>query len=203
MIHMKTEYILIGIAIIALVIFFWPKENSRYTSLTIGELQGLTSFQNFVCTCIGISTSPTDCKSCTQYTDCYGIPISCKSSCFKKINEVWREVSCDTMNDIRVTANDIPTNQKDCEARGGQWGPLGLSPNPVCLLPTTDGGKICTDSSQCEAGCVANLTPEQYDQVVRRRLPVSTTGICMYWRTSIGCHAYVENGVVSQILCVD
>jgi hypothetical protein len=48
-----------------------------------------------------------------------------------------------------------PTDKESCETRGGEWTTLSNHPNATdtCNLPTSDGGKKCTDISQCESFC--------------------------------------------------
>jgi len=52
--------------------------------------------------------------------------------------------------------------KEECETLGGKWGCKGMicSGNPCnmtvyCNKPTSDAGKTCTDSSQCESYCQA------------------------------------------------
>lgn len=49
----------------------------------------------------------------------------------------------------------IPKTEAECVARGGEWifqGPQNVG--KVCMLRTTDGGKSCKKSSQCQSECV-------------------------------------------------
>ena len=47
-----------------------------------------------------------------------------------------------------------PTTREACLAAGGQWDDVsGRGHITGCNLPTNDGGKSCTDSSQCEGLC--------------------------------------------------
>ncbi|MEW5870381.1 MAG: hypothetical protein AB1894_13990 [Chloroflexota bacterium] len=96
----------------------------------------------------------------------------------------------------------VITDQASCEALGGKWGTVGPSPYEVCNLPTSDAGKLCTDSDACESGCVADLTQEQFDQVFRQGAVIRTNGQCAAWHILVGCIPFVEDGVV-QIICMD
>ncbi|MEK6852565.1 MAG: hypothetical protein AABX59_01670, partial [Nanoarchaeota archaeon] len=82
------------------------------------------------------------------------------------------------------------TDKESCEAVGGDWGRIGLRLDEICNLPTSDAGKKCTDSDQCEGSCIG----ESED---------STSGTCTAWTITVGCHAFVEDGKVRGILCVD
>lgn len=60
---------------------------------------------------------------------------------------------------IGVIAVTVPTcsEGRRCEAAGGEWiGPVGFD-HYECKLPTIDGGKPCSDSSECHSGCVTAL----------------------------------------------
>lgn len=179
-----------------LAAFFWPKTNSREDDGFTASSAGKSYYENFQCTCIGFTVPQMNCRSCTQYTDCYGLPVSCISGCQKLINGTWEVVSC-------ATGTTYPRDKESCEAQGGSWGPVGFSPEPVCILPTKDAGKICWDSSQCEAVCVAELSQWQQEWLVTTRLPIFTAGNCAASNAGVGCNAYVENGMVNGILCVD
>ncbi|RMD67421.1 hypothetical protein D6817_01695 [Candidatus Pacearchaeota archaeon] len=85
-----------------------------------------------------------------------------------------------------------------CEELGGRWGIWqGESENDgrakySCNLPTTDGGKPCTDSSECESFCSAGVDAE---------LGARTAGKC-YPYLYAKCARIVENGVFAKEVCV-
>jgi len=88
-----------------------------------------------------------------------------------------------------------PSTRADCEAAGGKWGRLGLRPQELCDLPTPDGGKTCTDSTDCASACVA---PDA--------APVGSRveGRCYPRKLLLGtCLKRVRGGVVDAPLCVD
>ena len=94
-----------------------------------------------------------------------------------------------------------PTDKESCEALGGRWGSIGLSLNEKCNLPTSDAGKECSNSAECEGSCIAELSEEDWDKAVRGI--VYTKGKCTAWKITVGCQAFVEDGKVEGILCVD
>ena len=54
-----------------------------------------------------------------------------------------------------VTKPSIPQTEAACVARGGEWifaGPQNIV--KYCFLQTTDGGKSCNASSQCQSECI-------------------------------------------------
>ncbi len=196
---MKKAILLVVFAVVLLlVMFFWPKANSRVDDDFTASSAGKSYYENFGCTCVGFTVPQMNCRSCAQYVDCYGIPVSCVSGCRKEINGTWQGVYCSSGSVIVY-----PKDKESCEAHGGRWGPIGLSPAEVCVLPTKDAGKICWDSSQCEGACVATLSQDAYERLVTTHVPIFTAGTCTASNAGVGCNAYVENGVVSGILCID
>jgi len=90
----------------------------------------------------------------------------------------------------------------ECESAGGRWGTVGLNPDEVCNMPTSDAGKECLSSAECEGDCIARLTDDEMEQVMGGQ-PVEHTGECSAWKLTVGCLAYVEDGRVDAIACVD
>ena len=84
----------------------------------------------------------------------------------------------------------LPNNKTDCEATGGSWGLFSGGPEESCFLRTTDAGRPCTNSDQCEGACEADQEG-------------ATTGACTKRRPVMGgCHAFVENGP-ARTLCIE
>jgi hypothetical protein len=100
-------------------------------------------------------------------------------------------------------AVEIPKDKETCLAMGGRWGRIGLAPREECNLPTGDGGKVCTDTHECEGMCLAELSPAERDQIVKNKVPLATQGKCTSWKIVVGCIARIENGKVGTILCID
>ncbi len=53
----------------------------------------------------------------------------------------------------------LPKTEKECVARGGEWifaGPQNVT--KYCFLKTTDGGKTCKTSNQCQSECIEKET---------------------------------------------
>jgi hypothetical protein len=89
-----------------------------------------------------------------------------------------------------------------CEKAGGIWGPIGLFPEPICTQRTIDAGRYCADMGECAASCDAQLTEEEYQQMLDGEL-VLTGGVCSGATPLIGCHAMVHAGKVDGMLCID
>jgi hypothetical protein len=95
-----------------------------------------------------------------------------------------------------------PQDQASCEAQGGRWGRIGRSPREQCNLPASDAGKQCLSSSECEGLCLADISSDQLDAVMRGKNVVHTSGKCSAWRIVVGCVPMVEDGVIRPI-CID
>lgn len=82
-------------------------------------------------------------------------------------------------------------NEKLCKNAGGKWGLWSnlRSRGYECNLPTSDAGKECTDSSQCENFCQAPEEAKEGSKVV---------GKCYGFQKSIG-RQEVKNGIVGGI----
>ena len=85
-----------------------------------------------------------------------------------------------------------PLTEEDCLASGGKWGVVYYGGPEICNLPTSDGGKECTDSSQCESWCEAkeDVKPLSHDNI----------GTC-YEKQFSTCRNTVEDGAVKGMLC--
>jgi len=97
--------------------------------------------------------------------------------------------------------SSLPKNQEDCLKIGGLWSKLGPDPIETCNVKALDRGNLCTDSSQCEGLCLAELSAEEMKQGMSGK-QFKKTGNCSVWRVTLGCRGIVTQGVVS-ILCID
>ncbi len=84
-------------------------------------------------------------------------------------------------------------NQKQCEDIDGLWGIWGNQPSLTasCNPATSDVGKECTDSSQCQSFCQANEGAE---------INSEEAGTCYGYELAI-CMQEVRNGVVEFEWC--
>jgi hypothetical protein len=81
-----------------------------------------------------------------------------------------------------------PDNTERCNARGGVYTHVCSAGAPFCLIPTSDAGKTCTNSSQCEKGClyVNRGRPSDPNELIEGKCaPDNYPTICKY-------HAFVE-----------
>jgi hypothetical protein len=89
----------------------------------------------------------------------------------------------------------IEDSQAKCKARGGTWGRDGILQYLGCVVPTKDGGKTCSDMSDCQVGCV---------YVGPYPIPAgSVTGQCAQTDNPFGCRSNVVKGKVRGRLCLD
>lgn len=86
---------------------------------------------------------------------------------------------------------DRPTTEESCKAVGGRWIRTMKGDTFHCVLPTTDGGTSCTDSSQCQSWCQAPNGAKSGDEV---------TGTCYDW-DSADCLQEVRKGKAESQMC--
>lgn len=100
-----------------------------------------------------------------------------------------------------------------CLRQGGRWEVLGFS-GPGCNLPTSDGGKPCSDSRVCEGLCLVDNEEIMVDNGQGILVPdpdlieemnargVELQGKCSAWQSTFGCHVVVEHGRYVE-MCID
>ncbi|WP_067521568.1 hypothetical protein [Endozoicomonas ascidiicola] len=99
-------------------------------------------------------------------------------------------------SEVRLTekANAIKT-ASECSAQNGAWRQVGRLQIYSCVLPASDAGKACADSSDCQVGCIVKgtvVTPG-----------VEVVGQCLESTDQFGCRTYVSNGKAEHTLCID
>jgi len=102
---------------------------------------------------------------------------------------------------VTTTKFTIPKTKEECEAKNGVWRKMGIRPTESCNFKTTDSGKICQDSHQCEGVCLANLSKDQMNSGMRGKL-FKTEGKCSEWVVVMWCRAYVSSCWAS-VVCAD
>ncbi|MDD2913089.1 MAG: hypothetical protein PHH17_02405 [Candidatus Pacebacteria bacterium] len=135
--------------------------------------------------------------------DEYGCFISagytfCKAK--ERCVRIWEE-GCG-ITSIPASSNNVPDNEDSCREMKGEWGIFGLSLLKQCNLPTSDAIKNCYNESDCEGSCIAKLSSEEEIRV-KKGESIEKTGKCSMWLNTYGCNAFVNDGKVSAILCVD
>ncbi len=93
----------------------------------------------------------------------------------------------------------MPTDAAGCAAAGGRWRETSmLNSKMLCDLRTSDGGKPCRSSSECESRCVRPGHAPSF------AVGTPVAGVCDDYYQSIGrCRDRVENGVVVLTMCAD
>lgn len=92
-----------------------------------------------------------------------------------------------------ATKPAIPQTEAECGALGGNWTTLGL-PYPgkpkTCDLKTTDAGKVCSDSRECQGSCIA---PDDAASGLK------AVGACSAYVSNFGNLKLVEHGKVEVL----
>jgi hypothetical protein len=81
---------------------------------------------------------------------------------------------------------------RTCESRGNRI--VSFDEWIWCAENYNDGGKVCSDSSECEGACIA----ERFVQA-----GVATTGICQAQAPVSACYKEITNGVAGQTSCIN
>jgi len=121
------------------------------------------------------------------------------------VEDVWQPVGNPRHPSPQRDCNSrpaIPDTKLACEAAGGDWGPAGIFPTPICRMPTHDGGVACADSGECEGLCLAEPTPPQL-AALRERKTMKLMGTCSSRIPVFGCMAEVRKGYVKGLICRD
>jgi hypothetical protein len=100
---------------------------------------------------------------------------------------------CSSSNDSKNESKKEVKTEEDCKKEDGIWRIWDDIPNakPRCNLPTSDEGKECTDSSQCQSHCEA---PENTDS------DINVMGHCYGYKFAI-CSNDVINGKATGKAC--
>jgi hypothetical protein len=90
----------------------------------------------------------------------------------------------------------IDDTAEKCHARGGSWSREGRLQYLTCVMPTKDGGKVCSDSSECEQECLyTHGDPAAPGGQVKGR--------CAPTNNPFGCSTPVVKGEIGSTRCVD
>ena len=79
-------------------------------------------------------------------------------------------------------------------------GIAGLAGGETCALPFRDGGRACTDRTQCTGLCLA---PDGAAEGGKPGAENPVVGHCQAYNYPYGCHATVDHGQLMGELCVD
>jgi hypothetical protein len=78
--------------------------------------------------------------------------------------------------------------------------PVGLIGSRACVVPTSNGGKRCKDSSECDGRCIV----DDWDGDRPPSVGTKVSGTCEASNLTFGCFAEVRRGrIASRFLCVD
>jgi len=97
----------------------------------------------------------------------------------------------------------LPDNQVDCLNLQGEWGPVGIYPQPICQLNAADFGRKCYDSSECQGRCMADFDQEKSRKLMSKKISLSALGYCSQKVFVVGCMPEVKQGKVNGIICYD
>ncbi len=93
-----------------------------------------------------------------------------------------------------VVSKDTATDhaaEQDCLDAGGRWEDWGDVGQEACNLPTSDAGRPCSDSQECESYCEAPQGTEP---------GAAVEGACYGWMHA-SCMQEVRDGVADAEWC--
>lgn len=97
-----------------------------------------------------------------------------------------------------ISTGGLPeVDAAQCEADGGFVERRGMIGLPICVTPYEDGGKACTDSSECQGQCIL----KSWGAEEPGEGPI--VGSCEPDDKTFGCFGIVTNGKVESAICVD
>jgi len=91
-----------------------------------------------------------------------------------------------------------PPNVEECRADGGTVRNVCRRQWPACVVPYSDGGKLCTDSAQCKGKCLIDTEADNDFEPGD-----DAEGICQRDNDPCGCKIEVVKGKVGSGACVD
>ena len=138
--------------------------------------------------------------SCPRVWSGYEFDLNSKKCVEKRVGGCSVQSPFETLEECQeVCEKAEPRDKKSCEAAGGKW---EINDVEVCNLPTSDFGKECSDSNQCEGLCIAELSEEEYNKATQGTI-IYTKGKCSGETNVLGCTPIVNDGKVNGILCMD
>ena len=98
-----------------------------------------------------------------------------------------------TIEEMRA-ASLAAIDQEACAAAGGEARQEGMLGMYRCVKPYADAGKACRSKSDCEGKCLAtdDAAPD-----------ADITGACQADDSPFGCNAEVEDGKITEAICID
>ena len=100
--------------------------------------------------------------------------------------------------DVRTRFLQAITRQEDdirtCQSRGGRV--ISFGPPASCYETYSDGGKICSDSSECEGTCVV-------EEPLYVEAGEETSGMCQAEEPVSSCYATITKGIAGMTICIN
>ena len=92
-----------------------------------------------------------------------------------------------------------PIADTRCSESGGEYQQVGMLGTWSCVHVYADGGRQCTDGSECVSGaCIADLDGDPAPEVSK-----PAVGFCQRTTAQFGCFATIKDAKVETAICVD
>ncbi len=117
----------------------------------------------------------------------------------------YRDIFLGVLALLTVSCAGLPDKQQGCLSKGGDWRGVCLVQREQCVIPYSDGGKECSDSSECEGRCLADLTTkctESAECIEPKILQPGeeVRGICQRDNDPCGSFIVIKNGRAEPVL---
>jgi hypothetical protein len=93
-------------------------------------------------------------------------------------------------NELTLT----PAEKQACIEAGGQVIQSGVRNEELCVTSFKDAGKVCSGDADCDGQCVCQGPKSTGDTV---------TGTCQATDLPFGCRTFIEDGKLTDRLCLD
>lgn len=100
-----------------------------------------------------------------------------------------------------TTSKETPT-ARTCSAQGATLDRRGIFGTPMCVRAFADAGRTCSKKSDCAGHCVLDFGLPNVS-VSSHPTGSEAQGQCQRDNAQFGCFAVIENGRVTQPICVD
>ena len=89
---------------------------------------------------------------------------------------------------IRLSQGEVDA----CRVAGGAVGTRGMMGMQMCVIPFSDGGRTCTDKSECSGACIVVLNS------VSEPRPRDGVGACQKDNAQFGCFSEVRHSSTTR-----
>lgn len=112
--------------------------------------------------------------------------------------------SCGNVGEQRGTDSEVPSvATADCARQGGEYRQVCTDQRYMCVLPFSDAGKVCKDSTECKGECRIDVVTvcDEAGNCKEPALPKPgqvATGMCQADNDPCGSVIPIKNGIAQK-----